>query len=240
MYKGLIISDDIYLKKECIEIINSIGDIKVDTISTIEEVAHEINFFNYLFIIISDFEEKLISKISNVESKSPGLSVLFYNHSLNIITFPDAVNRSKVKMVIGENRESNLQEQIEALKSKFWRKIPYKQFGINFKGLSTRMKIVMDYIETAPIRDCNINKISSLLNISAGYFSQEFKRETNRSFRTFMQNIISYYENIIFSKVNLSAKNISQILGYSEPSSFSRSFKNRKGMSPSKFKKTIY
>ena len=239
MFKCLIISDEISLKQECIEVISSIGEIKVDTINKIEEVIHETNLFNYLFIIISNFDETLISRISKVERKSPGLSVLFYNHSLNIIKIPDAVNSSKVKLVIGENRKNNLHDQIESLKEKFWRKIQYGQLGINFKRLSTRMKVVMDYIETAPIRECNINTISSLLNISAGYFSQEFKRETKRSFRSFMQSIISYYESVIFSKVNLSAKNISKILGYSEPSSYSRSFKKRKGMSPSKFKKTI-
>jgi YesN/AraC family two-component response regulator len=142
-------------------------------------------------------------------------------------------------MIIGENRKKNLEELIFNLKENFWRKIPYNKLGIKLENLSPRMKNVIQYIETAPIGECNINAISKHLNISAGYFSQEFKRETKKSFRSFMQNVLDYYENIIFSQVNLPAKSISRILGYSELSSFSRSFKKRKGISPTKFRKIV-
>ena len=101
------------------------------------------------------------------------------------------------------------------------------------------MKKAIKFIETAPIVDCNISKISNHICISPGYFSQEFKRETKKSFRSFMQKVIAYYEDVIFSNANLPATEISNILGYSELSSFSRSFKKRKGISPTKYRKMV-
>jgi AraC-like DNA-binding protein len=98
----------------------------------------------------------------------------------------------------------------------------------------------MNYIETHDLKDCGTAKISEYLDISAGYFSQEFKRDTKFTFREFMQKLIDHYEFIILDSLNLPAKMASQILGYSELSSFSRSFKKRKGYPPSQRKAQKY
>jgi len=239
MYQGLIISNDEKIKNESLQIVENAGDIKIEKIESIDELNDDNDLINYLFVIVSDLNQIVLQRITEVQLKMPGLSSIFYNHSLNFVEFPFLSVNSKVKMIIGENRKKNLEDLIINLKENYWRKIPCKKMGIEFENLSPRMKNVIQYIETAPISDCNINAISRYLNISAGYFSQEFKRETKKSFRTFMQNVIDYYENIIFSQVNLPAKSISRILGYSELSSFSRSFKKRKGISPTKYKKII-
>lgn len=239
MYQSLIITDDEQIREESKKIVYNSGDIKIDCISSIDELNDDNDLINYLFVLVSDLDQDVLRRITEAQLKVPGLSSIFYNHSLNFVEFPFISSNSKVKMIIGDNRRSNLKELIKSLKNNFWRKIPYGKMGIEFDALSPRMKNVIQYIETAPISDCNINAISSYLNISAGYFSQEFKRETKKSFRAFMQGVIDYYENIIFSQVNLPAKSISRILGYSELSSFSRSFKKRKGISPTKFKKIL-
>jgi len=239
MYQGLIITKDEQIRNESFEIIENAGDIKVQCIGSIDELKDDNDLLNYLFVLVSDLNQDILHRITEVQLRVPGLSSIFYNHSLNFVEFPFISSNSKVKMIIGENRKSNLDDLINNLKDNFWRKIPYQKLGIIIENLSPRMKNVIQYIETAPIGECNINAISSHLNISAGYFSQEFKRETKKSFRTFMQNVLDYYENIIFSQVNLPAKSISRILGYSELSSFSRSFKKRKGISPTKFRKIV-
>ena len=120
----------------------------------------------------------------------------------------------------------------------FWKKIPIRDFGIDYNQLSPRMKRVVTYIETNDLKYCNAVRIAGFLDISPGYFSQEFKREFKVSFRSFMQKLIDHYEYIIMNKLDLTAKSASQILGYSELSSFSRSFKKRKGCPPSKWSKT--
>ncbi|KAA3613214.1 MAG: AraC family transcriptional regulator [Calditrichaeota bacterium] len=239
MYKGLIVTQDDKIRQEIASLLNTVGEIKGDFVNSLDEVNKNGAYLDYLFILVSDLNHQTIKSISNTQLYTPDLSTIFYNHSLNYVEIPEIARTSKVKMIIGENRKSNLSELFVQLKNDFWRKIPYEELGIKYDLLSKRMKEAMDYIETAPIRDCNIIAISDYLNISAGYFSQEFKRETNLSFRSFMQTVLNYYEDIIFTKVNLPAKDISMLLGYSELSSFSRSFKKRKGVSPTKYRKLL-
>ncbi len=238
MYKGIIVTNQEAIVEECRDIIDQVGDIELDVYENIHDIRFD-ELFNFLFVIITEIDRPGLVILSRVQSFTPGLAVILYNHSLNFNEIPDLSLTSKVKMIIGENRKSDLIEILGQLKDSYWRKIPYKQFGIDYPRLSPRMKKAMQFIESAPIRDCNISAISGYLNISPGYFSQEFKRETHQSFRRFMQQVIDYYENLIFTKVDLPTKNISQILGYSELSSFSRSFKNRKGVSPSQYKKMM-
>ena len=239
MYAGLVITSDDKIRRECEKIIRETGEISCEYLVSPKDLVDSYNFFNHLFILISDLDHQILQKISSAQLHIPGLSIVFYNHSLNFIDFPDIFHASKVKMIIGENRKADFGNLLEQLKLNFWRKLPYQKLGIAFDSLSPRMKKAMHYIEFAPISDCNISNIAEYLSISSGYFSQEFKRETCKSFRSFMQKVIDYYENLIFSNANLPAKNISQILGYSELSSFSRSFKKRKGISPTKFKKLV-
>lgn len=239
MYSGLIITKDAHILAECSEITASITNLTSKVFRSFDDLEAKINISNHLFVIVSELDSEVFKYISKYNGGITGPVVLFYNHSINYDELPEVNSGSKVKMIIGDNRKTNLKNQIIQLQAKFWRRIPYSKLGINIKQLSSRMKQVMQYIETEPIRDCNINSIATYLNISPGYFSQEFKRETKISFRNFMQVVISHYENIIFSQVNLPTKNISKILGYSELSSFSRSFKNRNGMSPTKYKKIL-
>ncbi len=237
MYKGLIVTQDDKIKQEIAALLINVGEIEGDFVSSLDEITNTSSYLNYLFILVSDINHRIIKNISNTQLHSPDISAIFYNHSLNYGEFPEFARSSQVKLIIGENRKSNLFDLFVELKKDFWRKIPFDNFGIKYENLSDRMKDAIRYIETAPIRDCNLIAISSYLNISAGYFSQEFKRETNISFRSFMQTVLDYYEDLIFSKVDLPAKDISILLGYSELSSFSRSFKKRKGVSPTKYKK---
>ncbi len=239
MFYGIVICSDDKLKGECLSIVDICTGIEPRVYKSIAELKTDQILINYLFIIVCDLNGEILEKIAHLENTTPGLTAIFYNHSLTVSDFPE-VNRSpKVKMVIGEKRQEALKELILSLKQNYWRKIPYAQFNIDFDMLSPRMKKVMNIIETAAISKCNITNLASKLNLSPGYFSQEFKRETGKSFRRFMQDLIAFYENEIVSKINLPAKNISQILGYSELSSFSRSFKKRKGVSPSKYKKMV-
>lgn len=239
MYNGLIISTDEKIKGECRSILNDVGGITLKIADNLDYFKDKTCFSNYLFIIVSEFKTNMLTEILSYQENTPGLPLVFYNHSVKITDVTDIGIANKVKMIIGENRKEDLNELVEQLKNRYWRKIPYERFGVDIDSLSPRMKKAMLFIETAPIAQCNINSISEHLSISPGYFSQEFKRETDKSFRSFMQQVIDYYEKVIFKQVHLSTKNISKILGYSELSSFSRSFKKRKGISPTKYKKLM-
>lgn len=239
MYNSIIATDNEQIRNECEKIIFGMGEIKVNYLKNINEVDLNGSTLNCLFILITEINNDIVKKIKTLQNNSPDLSVIFYNHSLTLSGLDNTGIMPDIKLIVGDNRRESLNDLLLNIKKNYWRVIPYKQLQIDYNALSPRIKKALEFIESSNISDCNIRNIASYLNISIGYFSQEFKRETGQSFRTFMQNILDYYESIIFSKINLPTKIISQLLGYSELSSFSRSFKKRKGISPSKYKKLV-
>jgi len=239
MYYCFLVTNDNQIKNECQAIIKQVGEIEIIHAAQIDEVDLNTRLINCLFIVIDEINDTIIKIITQVQKDIPDLAIIFYNHSLVLSNLNQIKDSSKLNLIVGENRKSILFELVKELKANYWRKIPFDKFQINVESLSPRLRKALTFIESAEISDCNINSISTELNISPGYFSQEFKRETGQSFRKFMQKLLNYYEDLILHKVNLPTKNISQLLGYSELSSFSRSFKNRKGISPTEYKKLV-
>jgi AraC-like DNA-binding protein len=220
-----------------------IGEIS-DVISHIPRIsAHFYKDLNKFRLFLSDNPNSfaLIATKQNGDAPAllklyadfPQVYFIYYYHSLNINNFEYTNFTNFSFIVIGENRIILLSEIILNLTRSYWKKIPYEKFNISYENLSPRLKRVMNYIETHDLKRCGTAEIADYLNISQGYFSQEFKRETKKTFRGFMQKLLDHYELLIFDRLKLSAKATAKILGYSELSSFSRSFKKRKGYPPS-------
>jgi len=239
MYQGFIISEDDQIIEECCSIIDEIGKIEVQTFPalvtpTINDAAQ-----NLLFIVLTEINQQNLSMLANTQKIFPGVTVIFYNRSLNLSNLTQLNHLSLFYLIVGEDRLKILQQTLEKLKKNYWRTIPFEEFGIQFDRLSPRIQSALRFIETANIGECNISGLADYLHISPGYFSQEFKRETGQPFRSFMQKVLAYYEDLILTRANLPAQKISEMLGYSELSSFSRSFKKRKGISLTKYKKKV-
>jgi len=169
----------------------------------------------------------------------PATAIILYNHSLFIGRLKSLTEISDTHMVIGEERKSNLNKTLENLIKSHWRRLPLDEFNINENGLSHRIREAIGFVERNKLNVCTLPNIAKHLGLSAGYFSQEFKRETGYTFRGFIQRVLVYYEEHVFVTLNLSALKMAKLLGYSELSSFSRSFKKRRGISPAQFIKKV-
>ena len=205
-----------------------------------QEIDRFLREHSALFILIAIGPNGALDNLLKLNQRFPQIHFIYYYPTLNVNNFRYADFSVFSHIVVGEKRRKDLSDILLSLTKTYWKKIPYRKLGMVFDSLSPRLKRVMNYIETHELRDCSTNKIAGHLEISPGYFSQEFKRETELTFRTFMQKLIAHYEFLIFEKLDLSAKVASQILGYSELSSFSRSFKRRKGYPPSHQKNHRY
>ncbi|MFC2088223.1 helix-turn-helix domain-containing protein [Calditrichota bacterium] len=188
------------------------------------------------FIIIAEKSTQNINYITEINNNYPHIYLIYYYPEFNVdnLHYSDFIRFSYI--VIGEKRKEKLKEIFRVLSQTFWKKIPFEQVGITYNKLSPRLKDVMNYIETHDLKSSSTLKLSTYLRISQGYFSQEFRRETGQTFREFMQKLLAHYEKIIFEQLDLTAKQASEILGYSELASFSRAFKKRKGYPPSQQK----
>jgi len=239
MFNGFIITENDVIRQECEDTISLFPNLDIKFFNHLSEINFNNGFSSVLFLLVTEIEENHLPYLKEAQLIYPGVTTLVYNNSLSISKLNDVSELKLVRFVAGENRQDLLKELIAKIKEDYWRTIPFEKFGIKFNQLSSRLQRALRFIESTDIRSCNIQTIAEYLNISPGYFSQEFKKETGLSFRRFMQRVLYYYEDIILLRGNIPTKNISKLLGYSELSSFSRSFKKRKGISPTQFRKLI-
>ncbi len=237
MYKSIIVSDDPQVTTECNGLISEIGNIRLKNLSKIDELERIENDYNHLFILINDFTGISAKKVRMLRNYFPTVPFILYYRSFFTSSLESISDLSDIHVIIGENRLEKLRETLIRIKDSHWRRLPLNDFHIDRESLSPRIQNAILFIEENKLDRCTLVNLSKHVGLSAGYFSQEFKRETGYSFRSFIQRVLVYYEEEIFPKLNLSAVNMARLLGYSELSSFSRSFKKRQGVSPAVFRK---
>ncbi|GEM_PF-1814510 len=241
MYKTLVLTDDKTIENECRNVLNRFIDVRTVVCSTTDIWSDNKDaLLNYLAVITDDMSNLTRNGFKEILEDSAQIPIVIFNHSLAGDGLKIFSENPHLNLIIGDNRADNLYSFIEKAKDQYWRKIPLQRFGIATQKISPRIQQAISLIESEEMNQINSASIARALKISPGYFSQEFKRETGISFRTFLQQVLNYYEDIILSRFNLSANNISRLLGYSDLSSFSRSFKRRKGLSPSEYRKQSF
>lgn len=236
MYRVLADIDELNLLEECRSVLSEFGDIQIESNSNFLADANSISL-DALFLITNRLNSQTIEKLAVVRKYFPRFPLIFYNHSLMLDDQVKELPQKNLYLIVGDERKWHLKQLSRRILNNHWRRLPYRELGIEFDNLSERMKKVIHYIETADFQKCDIFHIADYLNITPSYFSQIFKQEIGQSFRDFMQRVLNYYENLLFLDWGLEIKNVSRMLGYSELSSYSRSFKKRKGQSPRAFVK---
>jgi AraC-like DNA-binding protein len=233
MIEGIIYCNDDNLKNEFIDYFSDNKLIKVTLISNENDFDNLKLIDSAWFIIFAVNQIVDFTVIKKLHKNHPHIYLYYYYPLLSIDNSQYSDYSYFNQLIVGENRTENLTAIFDQMLQSYWKKIPFENLGISYDKLSPRLKRIINYIETHEIKYCSTAKLSEHLDISQGYFSQEFKKETGQTFREFMQKLLAYYEDIIFDQMDLTAKQASVILGYSELSSFSRSFKKRKGYPPS-------
>ena len=197
MLKGLVFCTDNKLLAEISNITSKLPNVDVESISDIKKIPRKLQEKSVLFVIISMKITDEFLSINKFFTEFPQVYFIYYFPSLNIDNFQYTDFTGFSHLIVGEKRKSYFSEILTKLTKDYWKKIPYKKVGISYEGLSQRMKKVMSYIETHGLKQCSAAKISQSLEISQGYLSQEFKRETGLTFRTFMQKLLDHYEFVI-------------------------------------------
>ncbi len=239
MYKGIIITQDETVRQECVDVVVNNGDISLTYLNRLDELDQVENDYTFLFILINDFSSISVNKIKELNDVFPATAIILYNHSLFLGHLKSMSELSDTRLVIGEERKSNLDKTLDNLIKTHWRRLPLDEFNIDKSKLSPRIRGAIEFVERNKLDVCTLRNISRHFGLSTGYFSQEFKRETAYTFRGFIQRVLVYYEEQVFVNLNLSALKMAKLLGYSELSSFSRSFKKRRGISPAQFIKKV-
>ncbi len=238
--ESIVLCSDYTICEEINEVVSHLPHIITHHYSEIDQIEKILNTKSVQFIIIAENISSISDALSVLNEKFPHIYFIYFNTGLNVDNFHYSDLSYFSHIIVGDQRIKALSEILLQLTRDHWKKIPYDKFSLVYDKLSPRLKRVMNYIETHDLKECGTGKIAKYLDISSGYFSQEFKKDTNLTFRKFMQQLLDHYEFIILDSLDLSAKSASKILGYSELSSFSRSYKKRKGYPPSQRKAYKY
>lgn len=85
--------------------------------------------------------------------------------------------------------------------------------------------------------DLNAQFLANKYNISPSYFSRIFNEYTNCAFPDYLGNIrLEHAKELLMKDLNKSIQEICEVVGYSNSSYFTASFKKRYGITPSKYR----
>lgn len=97
----------------------------------------------------------------------------------------------------------------------------------------------LQLLEKENMKNKKLKFYASELFMSPSNLRKIIKRETGESPRKLIQRYLLYKSKTLITNQNLSLKNISEELGFSDVSAFSRFFKKQQGMSPAIFRKIM-
>ncbi len=106
----------------------------------------------------------------------------------------------------------------------------------NQKWESRRISKIINYIKENYQQNIKLSQMSSLVNMSDSAFSHYFKKRTNQSFSSYLQDYRLGVVIKLLTETNMSINEISYAAGFNSISSFNRAFKKKQQMSPKEFK----
>ncbi len=196
------------------------------------------------YAILDEFNNKELPRYSEDKIRSKKISLVAWSTVFYIavidagVSYETAINlRNKAITHIDELRDTDALFSYEyTMVSEFISLINHKRFSIYPYPVKKIAKYIYSHIESR----LTVTDIADNFNFSSGYISKLFKRDTGIS----MSKFIQYYK-IQHSKNTLkytptSIQDISDSLGFSNQSHFTRTFKNYEGISPLQYRLSVH
>lgn len=87
--------------------------------------------------------------------------------------------------------------------------------------------------------DFCVSSLADHFNMSVSNFSHQFKSYMNQNVSAFINKIRIENAKVLLSSTDLSINDIAQKIGYTQPQSFIRNFKNSVGKTPGEYRKDM-
>lgn len=105
----------------------------------------------------------------------------------------------------------------------------------NFKQ-ETAISKALSFIEENYYLDLNVDILCKHVNYSRSYLSRLFKKEVDMTIPEYANSIRTKHAQVLLTETNMSMREISSSVGYSDPYYFSNVFKSFTGFSPSAYR----
>ncbi|MBE0391023.1 AraC family transcriptional regulator [Flavobacterium sp. PL002] len=101
---------------------------------------------------------------------------------------------------------------------------------------SRRISLITNYIKNNYNSEIKLSKIAEMVNMSESAFSHYFKKRTNHSFTSYLQDYRLGVVTKLLTETDMSINEISYKAGFNSLSNFNRAFKKKHNISPKEFK----
>ncbi len=179
--------------------------------------------------------------------KLHGYSYLYmYNLSIQIITIISnecmAQNVSDIELSQQKLLESYSQiNNLEECLGWFFKVIDRFEENINLRNINmdnTIIQEIIDYIRNNINHQLSLNSVADYFNLSTGHLSRLFKEKTGSNFSDFVSEVkFEKAIQILLTDGKAKVSDIADILGYSNPTYFTKLFKEKYGMTPTQYRR---
>lgn len=101
---------------------------------------------------------------------------------------------------------------------------------------SRRIQIVKDYIDAHYTQEVRMETLSELINMTPNALSRFFKQHTNRSVSDYINDVRMGHAALLLLNSTMTVVEIGYKCGFNTISNFNRTFKSRKGCTPTEFR----
>lgn len=103
---------------------------------------------------------------------------------------------------------------------------------------SRRIQLVKDYIEQKFSEEIRMEQLGRLVNMTPNALSRFFKQRTNRSISDYVNDVRMGHAALLLTDSSLTIIEICYRCGFNTISNFNRTFKSRKGCTPTEFRES--
>ncbi|MFS0823284.1 helix-turn-helix transcriptional regulator [Bacillus sp. 1P02SD] len=107
----------------------------------------------------------------------------------------------------------------------------------SLKQYSIIIQKVIEYVTSYYDQQLNIENLAEQNDVNVSHLSRKFKQETGYTITGFQQMLRINQAKFLLETENLTIEEISWMVGYDDPSYFTRVFKKETGMTPTQFRK---
>lgn len=112
-----------------------------------------------------------------------------------------------------------------------------KNVTLSAKDTNESIKQALEFIHANSHRDISLNEISEIVGLSPFYFSREFRRATQVTFVSYVNQVRCNHAKHYLKKGSCSIAEVSTLCGFRNQSYFSKIFLQIEGITPSEYQK---
>ncbi|PTF05127.1 AraC family transcriptional regulator [Staphylococcus devriesei] len=219
------------------------GQVKIQHFTKNITIENEIYIINNTDIFsIKDNNKTLMVYIASDWFRDEGFEFFDYKYSTNLLKSVNAIKKALLQLAINHLKDANVSEDAKHIRDivniigkqgSMEKSIANNQYHFSYYG---ELSDVLEYINKNIDKRLTLKDISSHLFTSKSNLSAQFNQVLNMGFKTYVDTlkIATSFEQLLTTDYTISL--ISENLGFSNASSYSKTFKSYVGITPNDYR----